>query len=629
MWNNLMKIVVVDSEGDGLAYDCTKLHNLGWTEDGINYHCTSDYDEMRGILTQPDTLFACHNAVRHDLPVFNRILGINMEYTSFIDSLALSWYLHYDRLKHGLATYGEDYGVPKPEIDDWVGLTQEEYDNRVVEDVKITWLLWKDLEHKLKVLYPVKEDMLKFVEYLSFKMDCARVQEEQGVYLDVEKAQSYLDDVTKQRDEKYVQLAQAMPKVPVYSVKKYPAKPHKQDGSLSSHGIQWFSFLADRGLPPSTKADVKYVSEYVEPNPQSDPQIKDWLYSLGWEPRTFKYERNKTTGVEKMTPQIRYLKGHAQEGELCEEILELSEREPAVEVLAGLSILKHRHGFFSGFLSNHKDGKLVASIEGFTNTLRFKHRKPLANIPGVGKPWGKEIRSCLIATGDNLLCGADCVSLENMTKLHYLKPLDPEYVETQLQPGFDPHLDLAVFAGAVSQQEVDDHVSGVKSLSALRKKYKATNYSAVYGVGKDKLARETGLSVKEAKRLLEDYWKRNWAVKAFADSVEIKVTGKSMWAKNPVSGFWYQLRYAKDSFSTVNQSTGVYCFDTWLYFVMKQGITPVMQFHDEQGNYLKSDQIEENTKKLRRAIDLANGKLNLNITLDVDIKYGRSYDEVH
>jgi DNA polymerase I-like protein with 3'-5' exonuclease and polymerase domains len=624
-----MKIIVVDSEGDGLAYDCTKLHNIGWTEDGITYNCTSDYNEMRSVLTQPDTLFVCHNAVRHDLPVFNRILGLNLKYTSFIDSLALSWYLHYDRPKHGLATYGQDYGVPKPEIEDWVGLTQEEYNHRVLEDVKINWLLWKDLERKLNVLYPTQEEMLKFTNYLSFKMDCARVQEEQGVYLDIEKTQGYLDEVTKQRDEKYVQLTQVMPKVPVYSVKKYPAKPYKQDGSLSSHGIKWFSFLAEQGLPETTQADVKFVVDYEEPNPQSDVQIKDWLYSLGWVPRTFKFERNKVTGEEKQTPQIRYLKGHAQEGELCEEILELAEREPAVEVLAGLSILKHRHGFFSGFLSAHKNGKLVASIEGLTNTLRFKHRKPLANIPGVGKPWGQEIRSCLIATGDDLLCGADCVSLENMTKLHYLKPLDPEYVETQLQPGFDPHLDLAVFAGAVTQQDVDDHVSGIRSLSALRKKYKQTNYSAVYGVGKEKLARETGLSVKEAKKLLDDYWKRNWAVKAFADTIEIKVTGKSMWAKNPVSGFWYQLRYAKDGFSTVNQSTGVYCFDTWLYYVRQQGINPVMQFHDEQGNYLKSDQVEENTKKLKRAIDLANGKLQLNITLDVDIKYGRSYDEVH
>ena len=37
-----MKVMVLDSEGDGLAYDCTKLHVLGWTEDGITINTTNN-----------------------------------------------------------------------------------------------------------------------------------------------------------------------------------------------------------------------------------------------------------------------------------------------------------------------------------------------------------------------------------------------------------------------------------------------------------------------------------------------------------------------------------------------------------------------------------------------------------
>jgi hypothetical protein len=39
-------------------------------------------------------------------------------------------------------------------------------------------------------------------------------------------------------------------------------------------------------------------------------------------------------------------------------------------------------------------------------------------------------------------------------------------------------------------------------------------------------------------------------------------TIKTMWLYNPVSKFWYSAIY-KDIFSTLNQGTGVYCFDTW------------------------------------------------------------------
>jgi hypothetical protein len=198
---------------------------------------------------------------------------------------------------------------------------------------------------------------------------------------------------------------------------------------------------------------VTYVKEWQEPNPQSDIQVKAWLTELGWVPRTFKFERNKKTGEEKQIPQIRYPKGHPNEGELCEEILELADKEPAVEVLAGLSIIKHRVGFFQSLLDNQQEGKTVAAVEGLTNTLRFQHKKPLANIPGVSKPWGHEIRSCIVAPESMVVCGSDMIALENKTGDHYIKPHDPDYVEQKSDPDYDPHIEMCVIAGLMTKDE--------------------------------------------------------------------------------------------------------------------------------------------------------------------------------
>ena len=148
-----MRFVVFDTETDGLLDTLTKIHVLGYTEDGENITTTHDYDEMRAFFSQPDVLFVCHNVVRYDLPAVNHVLGLNLKYPKFVDTLALSWYLEFQRNKHGLAEWGEEFGVPKPLIDDWVGLSPEQYENRVREDVRINWLLWKRLEVKLKVLY--------------------------------------------------------------------------------------------------------------------------------------------------------------------------------------------------------------------------------------------------------------------------------------------------------------------------------------------------------------------------------------------------------------------------------------------------------------------------------------------
>ena len=160
---------------------------------------------------------------------------------------------------------------------------------------------------------------------------------------------------------------------------------------------------------------------------------------------------------------------------------------------------------------------MIQKNSTLTNTLRFKHKKPLVNLPSVGKQYGKEIRSCLIATPGYLLCGADMTSLEDTTKRHYMMPYDPQYVKEMSVKGFDPHLDLAKHAKFVTQKQIDQHNRGEINLKEIRKNFKVVNYSATYGVGAEKLSRETGMSIPKAKRLLEAYWDRNWSVKKFSE----------------------------------------------------------------------------------------------------------------
>lgn len=147
-----MNILVVDSESDGLAYDCTKLHVLSYTRDGETYHSTGDYDDMKAVLNSADLIVA-HNAIRHDMVVFNRILGVPMDFRKWIDTLALSWALFPERHRHGLADIGVEHGVKKPKIEDWQNLSYQEYAHRCEADCAINWLEWKKQERRLKEIY--------------------------------------------------------------------------------------------------------------------------------------------------------------------------------------------------------------------------------------------------------------------------------------------------------------------------------------------------------------------------------------------------------------------------------------------------------------------------------------------
>ena len=611
---------VYDIETDGLLDVLTKIHVMSWSNDMGEVKHTHDYDEMRYVLLNTETLVG-HNQIRFDIPAVEKVLGIKVK-ARLIDTLALSWYLHHDRLKHGLEGYGEDYGVPKPKITDWDSLTPQEYAHRCDEDVKINNRLWRDLDLKLNKLYQDPTEKDRLVDYLSFKLDCAKEQEALQWKLDVPKAQAAYDKIIQLKEEKVEQLADAMPKRILARMVNQPKVMHKKDGELSSHGEKWVALCKEYKQPVTSLCFVVKTGE-ERGNPNSNDQVKDWLYSLGWKPRTYKFVRDKVTGDERQIEQVR------KNSDLCQSVRSLGQVDPAVDLLDGLTVLTHRAGILKSFLDCHKDGWLQAGIAGLTNTFRFKHYRPLVNLPGVDKPYGDVIRGCLTCPEGYVLAGADMTSLEDTTKRHYMKPHDPEYVQEMSRDGFDPHLDLALHAGVITQDDIDKHNSGERSLKSLRKNYKVVNYSATYGVGAAKLARETGMKQKEAKTLLEAFWSRNWAIERVASTLRVRELFGGMWLKNPVSGFWYSLRSEKDRFSTLNQGTGVFCFDTWVLFCRSEGIKSIGQFHDEVIALVKKGEEGAVEKIMHEAAIKLNEKVQLNVPLGTDVQFGNTYADIH
>ena len=614
-------MIVFDVEANGLVEDATKIHCLSYVRDDGVYATLYQYDDMRHLLMNEKGLIG-HNIIRYDVPLLNKILGINIEARLF-DTLAMSWVLNPTRSKHGLDSFFPDFGIEKPKIDDWENLSLQDYTNRCVEDVRITKALWDNLLKRFLTIYASKDRLDKFFRYLEFKMDCANEAEQQGWKINSDLANSCVERLTNLQEDKVKELTEVMPMRKLYKVQTKPKVCHKKDGSLSSHGKKWFALLDEHGLPEGYNGDVTVVKGAEDANPNSTDQVKDWLFSLGWKPCTYKYNKNKETGEEKKVAQVR------KNGELTDSIKLLIKNHPTVKVLDGLTVLQHRLSIFKGFVDCERNGYLKAEIDGLTNTLRFKHKKPLVNLPSVEKPWGKEIRSCLVAPEGYVLCGADMTSLEDTTKRHYMKPYDPKYVEEMSREGFDPHLDLAKHAGEVTQNDIDRHNRGEIDLKPLRKNFKVVNYSATYGVGAEKLARETGMKVYLAKKLLDAYWKRNWSVKAFSESQRVRKIGEEMWVQNPVSKFWHSLRYEKDVFSTINQSTGSYCFDKWVAFYRTRRSNIIGQFHDESINVVRRGEEEQHTNALNWAIDKLNEQLKLNVKLGIDVQYGNNYSEIH
>lgn len=649
-----MQHTIFDIETDGLLDKVTKIHCLSYRvfQDGkeISRGSHTNYNKIKDFIISQKTLVG-HNIIRYDIPVLEKILGIKVK-ARLIDTLALSWYLYPTRIRHGLEQWGDELGVQKPIITDWENLSTKEYVHRCQRDVKInTLLFFKQLAY-LNLLYEADINQVNgIINYLSFKLDCAAEQEEVKCKLDRDLIVESLEELHSLREEKTEVLVAAMPKQIKYKEVTKPLKMFKADGELSKRGENWLELLYECNLDEDHEETILVKVSEEPGNTSSTSQVKDWLYSLGWKPREFEFRKNTKGDINKV-PQI-YI-----DSEVCDSIKELYDIEPALESLDMLSLINHRIGIFEAFLKLLDDEDFTkAEVSGLTNTLRFKHRKPIVNLPQTSKFYGEQIRGSIIRpTEDHLLCGSDMSSLEDTTKQHYMYFFDPEYVKQMRVPGFDPHVDIGILANIISKEEEEflhwykkvkkNIESGDTSISLTKEDHekafeinekrsiaKTVNFAGIYGAGPPKIAQSTGMSLRQAQILHKTYWERNKAVKQVASTCKVKTVTidgqEQMWLFNPVSKFWYSLRYEKDRFSTLNQGTGVYCFDLWVREVRKRGIRIMLQYHDEIAFPLLKESRDEVSKILQDSIEAVNSLVKLNVPLGVSVDFGVNYAEIH
>jgi hypothetical protein len=521
--------------------------------------------------------------------------------------------------------------------------------------------------------------------FLMFKMDCAALQESTRWEVDVEHCRASLEKLEEIVLSAREGLAAVMPKVPKYVKKTEPkADKFKKNGERNSHWVRWDETMRQLEAgekDPETGSPLVYIdkddalvegkqvyrvwNKNEDPNPGSPAQVKDFLFSKGWVPQTFKYEKDEVAfnawiaakpqgkanhrqwehwknsrPEERAIPQISV--GGDDGKELCHSLIELAEEVPAIKVYADYKVAENRRNVLKGFFRDMEDGKwLKARIGGFTNTLRVQHRE-LVNLPGTDKPYGYDIRGSLIAGIKRILVGSDMSSLEDRVKHHFMLPHDPEYVATMQADDFDPHILMALIAKMITQEEFDQFKLGNKSANAkaARKKGKTTNYASVYNAGAAKIAQAAGVPVEEGKILHEAYWKLNWSVKAIADEqVVFKDARGNKWLVNPINGFCYSLRKESDRFSTLAQGTGSYFFDMWVdniltALVEEWGIAAKRltgSFHDECIICMRDT--EENRAKIAKIIKDAVHKVNkdfgLRRKLDCETQFGDRYSDIH
>jgi len=651
---DLNNVYVADIETTGFieeinSFDDLHVLSVGYKNKAGEWQIksTNKREEVQKFFGNPENVVVMHNGAVYDARVLKK-MGIIINAT-IIDSLFISWALFPGLLKYGLEFFGQTYGVQKVSISDWTSLTYAQYVERCEEDVKINIFLWEDLLKKYRTLYEDEpEKIISNIKFLTEISIIAANQEDYGIKLDIAKCRIHLKILEDLAEGKIKELKEIMPKIPIKVLKRKPTTLYKKNGDLSLAGENWVMMLKQLDLPMDYDDEIEVIRGFSEPNPVSISQVKNYLHTLGWCPEIY-VESINTKGEINKVEQIK-----DKEKNLCKSVLKLVEKEPKLIALNDLSVILHRKSYLESFLKNvREDGYITARVGGLTNTIRLKHRN-LVNLPSVSAPYGEYVRSVLSCEDDEVFVGSDLSSLENYTRTHFIAPFQPEAIDILSDKEYDSHTQLAIFAGMMTENEEkffkwfkadgkdltklpeefqtlssEDIKSKYEALGTIRQKAKTTSYSALYGIGKAKLARELKISEKEAQQLLEGYWRLNQAVKTFVETCEVKTIEGQMWVRNPLNRFWYSLRKESDIFSTVNQGCGSYLHILWCSNLRKLGIKIRGNFHDEIVTTCKSEHYEETKALLLKAIDLTNKQSRIRVPLKIDIQKGGNYGEVH
>lgn len=353
-WRNA---TVFDIEANGLE-DATEIHVLSYEMQSgrvgsLPAETSERLKKFFSYHIDNEMPLVAHRGMWYDIPLVERLLGLDLSELMVIDTLMLSWYLNIDREQHGLGTFHEDYGIPKPKVQNhrWNKPVKEHWNTEVghnlrlqrhfkmmsircQDDVKINKALWEDFKERLTDMYAsakyyidkgdvdgkrVSEDEVCYIDqykdsssvdeyvnriltFLMFKADTAVLREKTKFEVDVESLENLYKELDEDWSSSKTALEEVMPSVPKYTKKARPKKPFKKDGTPSTTGLRWSEAKDSLGKKDDKgnllaemvdKDTMKVLSSYDQPNANSAQQIKDWLYGFGWKPQTFEHVKDK------------------------------------------------------------------------------------------------------------------------------------------------------------------------------------------------------------------------------------------------------------------------------------------------------------------------------------------------
>jgi len=534
-----------------------------------------------------------HNIIGFDVPVLERLLGVDFSGIKITDTLVMSRLFNPSREGgHSLEKWGEKLSFPKGEFNDWSQFTFEmlEY---CTQDVEVNARVYSVLQKEAVGFSDQSIDLEHRVQSIVTQ------QQENGWLIDEPKAHILYAQLQERRVELEDEVHKTFKPIPILD--KEITLKHKKDGTLSAVGLKWLEDWKDVVIGDFCRI------VWQDFNLGSRKQIAVRLQKLGWKPTKFTEKGNIIVDE----PELKKVKG-IPECDMMAEYFLVQKREAMLK-----NIIEHIHD---------DDGR----VHGYVNscgavTGRMTHSDPnLAQIPASYSPYGKEFRGIFTVAKGYKLVGIDASGLELRMLAHYMQ--DENYIH-QILDG-DIHKYNGIMANLIDYSWEETS----KEFDEGRNKAKTMIYATMYGAGNAKLGSIVGGGSRAGRRLKNTFFTN---IPALGDLVERVQKASARGFLKGIDGRKIWIRSPHSSLNALLQSTGA--------VVMKKALTLLDEYatiagidykfvgniHDEFQTEVREDQAETFGSLAVKSIVDAGVALDLRCPLDGDFQIDNSWAGTH
>jgi DNA polymerase-1 len=281
---------------------------------------------------------------------------------------------------------------------------------------------------------------------------------------------------------------------------------------------------------------------------------------------------------------------------------------------------------------NKKTGRIHTSLnQTIASTGRLSSTGPnFQNIP-IRTDTGRKLRKAFIAQNENcVILSADYSQVELRIMAHYSQ--EPELVKA-FQDGADIHSRTAALVNGVSVSDVT---------SDQRRSAKVVNFGIMYGAGPYRMSQELGISMLEAKELIENYFETYPGIRRYM----VETIDKAK--KNGFVETLYNRRRSAINLNASNanivnaeeravinmpiQGTAADLIKIAMINIHKRmkdenfKSKMILQIHDELLFECPEEEVEKLAIMVQNEMESA---IDLSVPLKVDWNYGKSWYEAH